>query len=343
MICIAVLVGFWCRHAASAVSELKATGILPVWSDYFIHGSIIAEFGDPLAVSRGSIELVGEPLAFYHYAAYMIPAALASVADLPGLALATSVMLPLGLLVAGLGSYALGTALADRRAGVVAIAFLLLLPDPSLYGLNNGFLGFHWLLFTAPGSGYGLGAAAIALVFANEWFSSGSRAALMLALALTAAMFQLRAHIFLLFAPALVLTLICGTELARRHTQGMCLPRSAQASSAWCCCSAYRLCTVFGSRGLNWISFFASCICKNRVIPGSTIGWLPALAKTALSCPGLRSSFPPSSACSSLLTRLRLLRGLAVQAGSPWICFPCSCSSPSSPACFWRLSGPLET
>jgi len=216
---LAVLVAFWCRHAAAAIPELKATGVLPVWIDYYIHGATIAQFGSSLAAGRGAIDLVGQPLVIYHYGGFMIAAAIGGFTDLPGLGLACAVLLPVGLLLAALGSYALAATLAGPLAGVIAIAFLALLPDASFYGLGNGFFGFHWLLFTAPGSGYALGAAAVALVSANEWLRNRNRRALALAVALVAAVFQLRAIFLPILLPAFTMMLACETAIVRRHAR----------------------------------------------------------------------------------------------------------------------------
>ena len=195
--CLAVLVAFWCRHSAAALPELKASGILPVWTDYYIHGTIIAQFGDALAVHRGSLDLADQPWVFYHYSSYIIAAALAGVVQFPGLGLSTAIQLPVGLLLAAIGSYALATTLGDRRAGVTAIAAFMLLPDPSTYGFANGYFGFFWMMFTGPGAGYALGSAAVALVCAVEWFRTRNWRPLALALAIAGAMFEEigRAHV----------------------------------------------------------------------------------------------------------------------------------------------------
>ena len=52
---------------------------------------------------------------------------------------------------------------------LIVPAALLLIPDASTYGLRNGFFGFHWLLFSHPGSGYGLSAAFTALTLVEIW------------------------------------------------------------------------------------------------------------------------------------------------------------------------------
>ena len=77
-------------------------GVLPIWNDYFIHGVTIASFGSPFATG-GDMELAGVSRGFYHYAPFMIPAAFQAVSGMSGLALSTSLLLPLGLLIAAFG------------------------------------------------------------------------------------------------------------------------------------------------------------------------------------------------------------------------------------------------
>lgn len=143
----------WCHGIARTPVELAREGKLFAWVDYFVHGGIVSQFGDPLA-QRGSIFLVDEPLLLYHYASYMLPAALAGLLDQPGFPLATSFWLPLGVLTMSAGAYALGTELAGATGGILSVAVLTLVPDASNYGLQNGFLSFHFHMVVTPGTNY---------------------------------------------------------------------------------------------------------------------------------------------------------------------------------------------
>ncbi len=87
----------WCREIAQAPARLVRDNLLFGWIDYFVHGAIISQFGDPLA-ARGSVFLADHAPLLYHYASYMLPAALAGLLDQPGRALATSFWLPMGVL-----------------------------------------------------------------------------------------------------------------------------------------------------------------------------------------------------------------------------------------------------
>ena len=104
-------------------------------------------------------------------------------------------------------------------------------------GFRNGFFGFHWLLFTAPGSGYGLGVAFTALTVMAMWRADRRQASLWLGLIVTAALFEFRAHVFILFAPALTMTLLWETDVARRHVRAI-VPAMLIAIAAGAVCIA---------------------------------------------------------------------------------------------------------
>ena len=217
IVVIESIVAFWCRNSAALLPAIQATGIVPVWTDYFIHGTQIAEFGAKLATGRSSFVLAGQPVTLYHFAPYMLPAALSSVVDLPAVALASSALFPYGILLMSLSVYALARALALPGSGLVAALALLAVPDVSTYGLRNGFFGFHWFLGASPGTGYAIATAFTALTLLALWRANERRECLWVAGLLTAAMIQVRAQLFLLFAPTLVATLLCETPRVRRY------------------------------------------------------------------------------------------------------------------------------
>ena len=235
---IAVLAAIWCHRAAGLLPTLEATGISMMWSDYSIHGTEIAQFGDPHVGSLSSFLLAGQPLVVYHYASYMIPAAAASFVNLPPWGMAASLLLPVGVLLAALGAHALTRALATPGMALLAPIALLLVPDPSTFGLKNGFFGFHWLLFTAPGSGYGLAAAFTALALMAIWLADRRPACFWLSVVVTIAIFEFRAQVFVLFVPALAMTLFCESAFFRRHARGLVLGALVAAVAVAVCFAA---------------------------------------------------------------------------------------------------------
>ena len=216
LLCAAVTL-LWCRHSAEAPAVLARTGVLPVWIDYVLHGGVISGFGDPLAQGRQSIDLAGFPRPFYHYASYLLPAVLAAPLDLPGLPLATSAWLPLGVFTLCAGGYLFGQALAGPAGGVGAVAVLTLLPEAGDYGLRNAFFGFRWNVLTQPSAAYALGIALASFAFFKRWCDERSPRLLVLSGALAAGLLLFRAHVFVLALPAVLATAALATAEFRRR------------------------------------------------------------------------------------------------------------------------------
>lgn len=190
------------RVPIAGPQALLEGGPLPIWNDYYIHGVTITSFGSPYSMAT-DMEVAGMARGFYHYAAFMLPAALLPVTHGSGLQLATTVLMPLGLLVGGMGLYALGAALGGSRCALLALTAVICLP--AYAGLvESGWFDFYWLLLISPGSGYAIGVAAAAIAVLHSYFDKGNNRLLWLAGLLLCALVVVRAHMFLLLAPALV-------------------------------------------------------------------------------------------------------------------------------------------
>lgn len=225
----------WCSTPSDALETLRTQGVLPVWSDYFFHGGLISQFGDPRAVHRGSIFFAGVPSTFYHFGSYAVAAAFAGMLDQPGLPLALSVWLPLGFLAMLAGACALGQRLAGAAGAVAAVAAIAIIPDASNYGLRNGFFSFHWTIMTTAGATYALGAAFVSLVFLDRWASERARAALAASALLATSIVLFRVQIFLLYFPAwMAAAAICSMREAkrRRYVTGLMLAGLATGAVA---------------------------------------------------------------------------------------------------------------
>jgi hypothetical protein len=191
----------WCREIAQAPAGLVRDGMLYAWIDYFVHGGIISQFGDPLA-ARGSVFLADHAPLLYHYASYMLPAALAGLLDQPGLALATSFWLPMGVLTMCAGAYALGAALAGPTGGLASVAVLTLMPDASTYGLRNGFLSFHFHMVVTPGADYVIGVFLLCAAVLQRWVPRGSLRPLVASALLAVGALWFRVQVFAVGFPA---------------------------------------------------------------------------------------------------------------------------------------------
>jgi hypothetical protein len=191
---------FWCWDIAQVPHVLLRDGVLATWTDQFQHGATISQFGDPRGEGRRSNLLAGAPLSAYHYASYLLPAALAWPLDLPGLPLATSVWLPIGFFTVCAGAYVLGAALAGPFGGIAALAVLTLLPDAASYGLANRAFGYYWHQLEVPGGTYAVGACLVAFALLRRGASAAS--ALLIAAAL-----PIRLHVFVLAFPAWLISI----------------------------------------------------------------------------------------------------------------------------------------
>lgn len=216
LLCAAATV-FWCWDLVQVPQVLAQKGWMATWSDQFVHGAAISQFGDPRAAGRQDIALAGVPMPFYHYASYMLPAAFAWPLDLPGLPLATSVWVPVGFLTLCAGAYALGSALTGTAGGVAALAALTLVPDAATYGLHNGFFGFHWYVLAVPGASYAVGVVLLAIAFLQRWAKARTLRPLLASACLIVGSLLIRVHVFLLAFPAWLASAAIQTQFVRRR------------------------------------------------------------------------------------------------------------------------------
>lgn len=192
----------WCWDIAGAARTFLHDGVLMTWTDQFAHASVISQFGDARAAGHQAIELAGVPRPPYHYASYMLPAALAWPLDLAGLSLATSVWVPIGFLVLCAGAYTLGSVLSGPAGGVAALGALTLVPDAASYGLYNRLFGFYWYVLAGPSASYAVGVCLLSFALLLRWSGSRDWRPLLLGACMVAGLAVVRAHVFLLTLPA---------------------------------------------------------------------------------------------------------------------------------------------
>jgi hypothetical protein len=202
----AIFIGFLAKTPISSPTTLLNTGVLPIWSDYFLHGVNIASFGSPFSIG-GDMELAGISHAFYHYAAFVISAAFMTVSGMSGLALSTSVLLPLGLLIAVLGSYVFAVALGGRIAGLFAVIAIIGLPASSVF-IQSGWFDFYWMLFSSPGTGYALGVSAVVCTSMVLYLKKNDSSVLWFTMLLLFSLVLIRVHMFILLAPTILVVIL---------------------------------------------------------------------------------------------------------------------------------------
>jgi hypothetical protein len=199
---LAIIIGCLAKAPILSSTTLQDTGILPIWSDYYLHGITIASFGSPFA-NGGDLEMVGIRRFLYHYTSFVIPASFQAISGISGFSLATSLHLPLGLLIAALGCYSFAVELGGRLSGLLAVVAIICLPVYSTF-IQSGWFDFFWLIFISPGSGYAMGVSAIICTSTFIYLKNNDSRIIALILLLLLLNIFVRAHMFLLLAPTIL-------------------------------------------------------------------------------------------------------------------------------------------
>ena len=223
--CLLAATGFallWSLDTASRYEDFAAGAALRAWSDVFIHAGTISEFGDPRASGRGFSALADVPNVLYHTIGHAVGGLAMRVTLLPPFTIIAGFWLPFGIFLTALGILALGRSLGGLPVAALSLTGLALLPDAAGYGLRQGFLSFHWMLETSPGNLYALPVALASVALLAQWTREGSRAALLLSAAMLAAVFMLRAHVFVwLLVPWAITVWLCLPWPGRRWRWGL--------------------------------------------------------------------------------------------------------------------------
>jgi hypothetical protein len=214
LLAVCIISMTWSWEAIRAVPNLRETGSFQVWSDYFQRAAWIGRF------ARVSLH---EYHGFYHYASYLPAAAVTALTGVPAIVSGTATYTTLGYVLMGLGSYAVGSTLAERNGGIAAFAALLLIPNAAHYGLHNGFFDFHWLEQIATGGSYATGTALVGIALAVLAYRNHSAPAFWLAVTLLLAVLGLRSQVFLplVIAGMLLFVLLWRPASRRVHFAGL--------------------------------------------------------------------------------------------------------------------------
>lgn len=195
---LAAISGFsviWSLDSTARYALLEQSH-LRLWLDIFIHAGTIAEFGDPKMVGRGLSGLVDTAPTFYHFASYALPGLMVRILGLSPADIITAFWLPYGIFLSVTSIFALGRILSGIAGGSLALTLFAVLPDAAAYGLKQGFLSFHWMMETSPGTLYALPVALASVGVLAEWTRRSGVRYLGLAFCLLLSTFLLRAHIF---------------------------------------------------------------------------------------------------------------------------------------------------
>jgi hypothetical protein len=136
----------WSIQAIWAVPAMRKDFVFPAWQDFFYHGAMVAQFAHFSDFGGTWIFAHGTSLPLYHYAGYLLAAAISAFSSIPALVLASGFAEPFSFIIMGLGAWTLGVLIADRMGGVAAVSAVMTLPSPAHYWFANAYYDFHWLL-----------------------------------------------------------------------------------------------------------------------------------------------------------------------------------------------------
>jgi hypothetical protein len=208
---------FWTLETSARFTDFAGTGVLRLWSDTLLHAVTINGLGDIRTIGRLGGALADMPLPFYHFVSFGLPALPARLLDVPALPLVTGAWQPLGIWCMALGLLALARTLGGIPAAALAMLLLAALPDGTSFGLQQGFLSFHWLNDTSPGAPYALGFALLSLALLRAQPGAADLRVLILAGGVMCCVLLVRANIFLWLAfPWAVGAIVTARFLPRR-------------------------------------------------------------------------------------------------------------------------------
>ena len=202
-----VAASLWVGDQQPVITMRNGLTVFTVWQDVFIHAREISAFAHAHGLaSISDIKQAGVSAPAYHFASYMMPAALNALGDTSAIDAYVSFQLPFGLLLTGLAAYALvAVALGGTWAAVFASAIVVAAPDAYQQGFGVRYLSYQFMAQANLGMLYGIACIAIAWMFMIEGCKRERPGGVALAYALLAICIAYKAH--LVVANALLLML----------------------------------------------------------------------------------------------------------------------------------------
>ena len=197
---------FWVSEQQPIATNTGSQTVFTVWPDVFIHARVISAFAQAHGFhTLADIKLADVATPAYHFASYMMPAALNAVTGTSALDAYAAFQLPFGIMLTALGAYVMAASiLRTTWPAVVASAALIALPDTyHMSGVH--YLSFHFMTQVNLGMLYGLACMALAWVFMIAGCRKSRLAGVAAAYLLLATCLTYKAHLFV--ANALILML----------------------------------------------------------------------------------------------------------------------------------------
>jgi hypothetical protein len=221
LVCIAFTAGaatLWVGDQQPVMTIVAGKEIFTVWADLFIHASQISTFAHAHGLRTiEDIRLAGTPASVYHFASYMMPAALDAVTSTSAIDSYAAFQLPFGIFLVGLAGYVLPSVLLRTVwPAVLGSAALLALPDAYGQGFGVRLLSFHFMSQVNLTMLYGLACISLAWIFMIEGCRRRTVIGAAVAYALLATCLSYKAHLFVANALLLMLYPLAFLQPSRR-------------------------------------------------------------------------------------------------------------------------------
>lgn len=197
----------WVRDTQPLMSVVDGSTVFNVWFDVFIHVREVSAFAQSHGLqSISDIKLAGVAAPAYHFASYMMPAALDALTSVSALDSYAAFQLPFGILLVGLAAYALvAVTLKTTWPAVFAAAAVVALPDAYQQGFGVHYLSFHFMSQVNLGMLYGIACIAMAWLFMIEACRRDRVRGIVASYVLLAVCLTYKAHLFVANAMILML------------------------------------------------------------------------------------------------------------------------------------------
>jgi len=233
----------WCVDALNPIVINDHFITFQTWTDSFFHAREIGIFSKAHGLGTISdVQMSGAPATIYHYASYVIPAAMASFTHTGAYEIFESFYLPFGILLTGLAAFCLTSSIWGAWPGIAGTAALILLPDAYQQGFQNKIMSYNFLQQANPGGLYGVALIAMAWMFLLDGCKTGKITSLFLGYAIGIISVSYKAQLFVANA-FLIMIYPCiffkGLKAKRRFIAGIllvalfiCIVNLSQHSSA---------------------------------------------------------------------------------------------------------------
>jgi len=156
----------WCTDALRPVVREGAVTIYQTFPDSFFHSRVISSVAQAYGLKTMPVILMsGHPTPAYHYAMYLMSAAVLFFTKSSAYITFVSFLVPFGILLTGLAAFSLAGSVWGRWAGIAATLVVTLLPDAYQQGFGTKWLSYHFFQQAAPNGLYGVACVAVAWIF----------------------------------------------------------------------------------------------------------------------------------------------------------------------------------